>query len=78
MTTSPPTQHSINLLAASPGRVFARSQLLDSVYSDDLNANQRAIDSHVKNLRHKCAAMDLDREWMCLVYGVDCVLEEHD
>lgn len=66
----------LHTLAASPGRVFARSQLLDSVYSDDLEANQRAIDSHIKNLRRKCAAIDPDHEWIRSVYGVGFVLEQ--
>ncbi len=67
----------LRTLAASPGRVFARSQLLDSVYSDDLDANERAVDSHIKNLRRKCAAIDPDHEWIRSVYGVGFVLEEH-
>ena len=67
----------LRTLAASPGRVFARSQLLDSAYSDDLDANQRAVDSHIKNLRRKCAAIDPDHEWIRSVYGVGFVLEEN-
>lgn len=67
----------LRTLATSPGRVFARSQLLDSVYSDDLDASQRAVDSHIKNLRRKCAAIDPDHEWIRSVYGVGFVLEEH-
>jgi two-component system response regulator BaeR len=66
----------LRTLAALPGRVFARSQLLDSVYSDDLDANQRAIDSHIKNLRRKCAAIDPEHEWIRSVYGVGFVLED--
>jgi len=67
----------LRTLVASPGRVFARSQLLDSAYSDDLDANQRAIDSHIKNLRRKCAAIDPDHEWIRSVYGVGFVLESN-
>lgn len=65
----------LRALAASPGRICARSQLLDSVYRDDLEANQRAIDSHIKNLRRKCAAIDPDHEWIRSVYGVGFVFE---
>lgn len=67
----------LRVLAASPGRICARSQLLDSVYSDDLEASQRAVDSHVKNLRRKCAAIDPDHEWIRSVYGVGFVLEQN-
>ena len=49
--------------------------VLDSVYRDDLEANQRAIDSHIKNLRSKCAAIDPDHEWIRSVYGVGFVFE---
>ncbi|HEX5414365.1 MAG TPA: response regulator transcription factor [Chloroflexota bacterium] len=40
-------------LAAAPGRVFRRSQLLDSAQGDAFEGYERAIDSHVKNLRRK-------------------------
>lgn len=66
----------LRTLAASPGRVYARSQLLDSVYGDDLDASQRAVDSHIKNLRRKCAAIDPEHEWIRSVYGVGFVLED--
>lgn len=49
--------------AAWQGPEFARSQ--------------RAVDSHIKNLRGKCAAIDPDHEWIRSVYGVGFVLEEH-
>lgn len=36
-----------------PGLVFSRSQLLDFVVQDNLDVTDRAIDSHIKNLRKK-------------------------
>lgn len=66
----------LRTLAHAPGRVFARSRLLDLVYSHDLDASQRAIDSHIKNLRRKCAAIDPEHEWIRSVYGVGFVLED--
>ncbi len=66
----------LRVLAALPGRVFARSRLLELVYSQDLDASERAVDSHIKNLRRKCAAIDADHEWIRSVYGVGFVLEE--
>ena len=40
-------------LAAEPGRVYSRMQLLDAVQGEAFEAYERSIDSHVKNLRRK-------------------------
>ena len=40
-------------LARHPGRVFTRSQLLDAVRGEEGEAFDRAIDTHVKNIRRK-------------------------
>jgi two-component system alkaline phosphatase synthesis response regulator PhoP len=40
-------------LARQPGRVFTRGQLLEAVRGVALESYERAIDSHVKNLRRK-------------------------
>ncbi|MEZ0309025.1 MAG: response regulator [Ramlibacter sp.] len=66
----------LNALAARPGRVFSRGQLLDLVYPDALEASERALDSHVKNLRRKLAAHDAGHEWIRSVYGVGFGFEE--
>jgi two-component system OmpR family response regulator len=42
----------LHAIAAQPGRIFSRSQLLGIVGSEGV-ANDRAIDSHVRNLRAK-------------------------
>jgi len=60
----------LQALATRPGRIFSRAQLLDLVYPDALDANERALDSHVKNLRRKLAACDPSHEWIRSVYGV--------
>lgn len=60
----------LSALAARPGRIFSRAQLLDLVYPDALDASERALDSHVKNLRRKLAALDPGHEWIRSVYGV--------
>jgi two-component system response regulator BaeR len=43
----------LNTLAASPGRVFSRDQLLDKLYSDHRVVTDRTVDSHIRNLRRK-------------------------
>ena len=40
----------------SPGRVFTRSQLLETIHGVAVEAGERAIDAHVKNLRRKIEA----------------------
>ncbi len=61
----------LQALASQRGRIFSRAQLLDMAYDDTLDVNERAIDSHIKNLRRKLRAADgSDHEWIRSVYGV--------
>ncbi|ABF08535.1 two-component system response regulator CreB [Cupriavidus metallidurans] len=41
------------LLVQHPGRIFARSQLMDLVWHDSLDTVDRTVDTHVKTLRAK-------------------------
>jgi two-component system, OmpR family, response regulator BaeR len=66
-----PTEYS--LLAAMvkrPGTIFSRAQLLDLASRDNLDVTDRAIDSHIKNLRRKLAAVLPDAEVIHSVYGL--------
>lgn len=45
----------LQTLAAQPGRVFRRDQLVDAAYEDYRVVSDRTIDSHIKNLRLKLA-----------------------
>ena len=60
----------LRLLLSRPGRVFSRAQLLDSVHSDIRDVSDRAIDTHVKNLRRKVQAVDPGADCIASVYGV--------
>lgn len=40
-------------LARQPGRIFTRPQLLDAVRGSDVDSYERAIDTHIKNIRRK-------------------------
>jgi two-component system response regulator BaeR len=62
-------------LAARPGRIYSRPQLLDAVYADALETSERTVDSHVKNLRRKLAAVDATHDWIRSVYGVGFCFE---
>lgn len=60
----------LNYLAAHPGRVYNRQQLLNSVYPDERALNDRAVDNFIKNLRKKISAVRLDCDMIQSVYGV--------
>ncbi len=53
-----------------PGRVFARDQLLDKLHEDYREVSDRAIDSHIKNVRKKIAAVGADPDSIASIYGV--------
>lgn len=57
-------------LARRPGQVLSRAQLLDAARADNLDANDRAIDSHVKNLRRKIEAVAPGLEPIRSIYGL--------
>ena len=40
-------------LARNPGRVYSREMLLDLLWDYDSLVDERIVDSHIKNLRHK-------------------------
>lgn len=43
----------LQALIASPGRVFTREVLLAKLWDYDFFGDERVVDSHIKNLRHK-------------------------
>ena len=43
----------ISFLAAHPGRVFARGELLDRVWGEDFVGTERTVDQHVAQLRRR-------------------------
>jgi two-component system, OmpR family, alkaline phosphatase synthesis response regulator PhoP len=57
-------------LAAQPGRIFTRSQLLDAVHGVAFESYERAIDTHVKNLRRKLEPDPRQPRYLLTVYGV--------
>ena len=57
-------------MAAQPGRVFTRSQLLDAVHGVAFESYERAIDAHIKNIRRKLEPVPADPQYVLTVYGV--------
>ncbi|MDA8413933.1 MAG: response regulator [Desulfobacteraceae bacterium] len=60
----------LQFLAASPGRIYGRQQLMDRIYPDQRVVADRTIDSHIKKLRKKIALASPDEELIHSVYGV--------
>jgi DNA-binding response OmpR family regulator len=57
-------------LARQPGRVFTRSQLLDAVHGVAFESYERAIDTHIKNIRRKLEPNAREPRYLLTVYGV--------
>jgi two-component system, OmpR family, alkaline phosphatase synthesis response regulator PhoP len=57
-------------LAQQPGRIFTRSQLLDALHGVAFESYERAIDSHIKNLRRKLEPDPRQPRYVLTVYGV--------
>lgn len=60
----------LHILAAQPGRVYARAQLLDLLHVDGREVTDRAVDSHIKNLRRKLERAGAGSERIRSIYGV--------
>ena len=60
----------LSFLAANPGRIYSRDQLMDRIYSDHRIVSDRTIDSHIKKLRKKISGQSPDKELIGSVYGV--------
>ncbi len=66
-----PTEFQLLLtLARQPGRIFTRAQLLDAIHGLAFESYERAIDAHVKNLRHKLEPDPARPRYVLTVYGV--------
>jgi two-component system, OmpR family, response regulator BaeR len=58
------------VLASQPGRIFTREQLMDAMYRDERIVSDRTVDSHIKKIRRKIAAMQPESDLIHSLYGV--------
>ncbi len=66
-----PTEFSLLAeMARYPGRVFTRTQLLNAVHGVAFESYERAIDAHIKNIRHKIEPNPPEPRYLLTVYGV--------
>lgn len=60
----------LRVLAAHPGRVYSRDQLISAMYADYRVVSDRTVDSHIKNLRRKLGAAAPKSDLIESVYGL--------
>ena len=60
----------LQMLMASPGRVFSRSQLLDGVWGSSDFREPRTVDVHVRHLREKLEPEPSEPRYIQTVRGV--------
>lgn len=57
-------------LMSQPGRIFSRAQLLNAAHGVAFESYERAIDSHIRNLRRKLEAADEQTEHIVTAHGI--------
>lgn len=57
-------------LVNNPGHIYSRAKLIDSLHEDFRDISDRAVDSHIKNLRKKLKQALPEQELIKSVYGV--------
>lgn len=57
-------------LMSQPGRIFSRAQLLNAAHGVAFESYERAIDSHIRNLRRKLERGDGKTNYIITVHGV--------
>ena len=60
----------LQVLAARPGHVKSRDQLMDAAYGEHIYVDDRTIDSHIKRLRRKFKEVDPDFAEIETLYGI--------
>ncbi len=60
----------LKTLSNFAGKVFSRDQLMNAMYTDYRVVSDRAVDTHVKNLRKKLARASGDDDLIQSVYGL--------
>ena len=60
----------LRILAANPGRVFSREELIERALGGDFGGSDRTVDAHVKNLRQKIETNPGDPRYVRTVHGL--------
>jgi DNA-binding response OmpR family regulator len=67
---TPSERRILMILAASPGRVFTREELMDRALGPDFDGFERTVDAHVKNLRQKIESDQREPRYVQTVHGL--------
>ena len=67
----------VKALAARPGMVKNRDQLIDAAYGENIYVDDRTIDSHMKRVRKKFRKADDDFDQIETLYGIGYRYKEH-
>lgn len=59
----------LEALAARPGVIKSRNQLMDAAYPDDVFVDDRTVDSHIKRIRRKFRSVDSEFGAIETLYG---------
>lgn len=59
----------LEALAARPGVIKSRNQLMDAAYTDDVFVDDRTVDSHIKRMRRKFRGIDREFSAISTLYG---------
>ena len=62
-------------MAAHPGRVYTRLQLMEAASGDAFEGYDRTIDAHIKNIRRKLNDSSKEPRYVRTVFGVGYKLE---
>ena len=70
LTLTPTEFHLLVVMARQPGRIFTRGQLLEAVHGVAVESYERAIDSHIKNIRRKVEPDPHHPRYVLAVHGI--------
>jgi DNA-binding response OmpR family regulator len=66
----------LSLLARSPGKVFSRAAILDTLWGGGFVGDERAVDVHIHNIRDKIEPDPTEPEFVLTVRGIGYRLRE--
>jgi two-component system alkaline phosphatase synthesis response regulator PhoP len=76
VTLTPTEFEILATLVSQPGRIFSRSQLLSAARGIAFESYERAIDSHIRNLRRKIESLEGEAQHIITVHGVGYKFED--
>jgi len=59
----------MGLLMKKVGRIYSRGQIIDLAYKNEPDISDRAIDSHIKNIRKKLRTLNVENNAIETIYG---------